>query len=160
MKDNTLDVFLPYIEFVKLKIPLVLAFTWSGIAGLFNTYIFNDWSFLVYLVIMIMIDTILGVWKAFKYGNLSSARFGGLVVKSVLYAMFLVVIHNLTNFSTNTVTTSIFQWVEELCYAALLVREAISIIENIGAIKPDLLPKWILKRLKSFDENGQFTQEA
>lgn len=150
---------MPYLELFKLKLPFLLAFTWSAIAGLFNTYIFNDWSFLVYLVIMIMIDTILGVWKAFKYGNLSSARFGGLVIKSVLYAIFLVVIHNLTNFSTNDVTKSIFMWVEELCYAALLVREAISIVENIGAIKPDLLPVWILKRLKSFDEKGQFTQE-
>ena len=150
---------MPYLELFKLKLPFLLAFTWSAIAGLFNTYIFNDWSFLVYLVIMIMIDTILGVWKAFKYGNLSSARFGGLVIKSVLYAIFLVVIHNLTNFSTNDVTKSIFMWVEELCYAALLVREAISIIENIGAIKPDLLPVWILKRLKSFDENGKFVAE-
>jgi len=159
MKDNSLDIFMPYLELFKLKLPFLLAFTWSAIAGLFNTYIFNDWSFLVYLVIMIMIDTILGVWKAFKYGKLSSARFGGLVIKSVLYAIFLVVIHNLTNFSTNDVTKSIFMWVEELCYAALLVREAISIIENIGAIKPDLLPVWILKRLKSFDENGKFVAE-
>lgn len=150
---------MPYLELFKLKLPFLLAFTWSAIAGLFNTYIFNDWSFLVYLVIMIIIDTILGVWKAFKYGNLSSARFGGLVIKSVLYAIFLVVIHNLTNFSTNDVTKSIFMWVEELCYAALLVREAISIIENIGAIKPDLLPVWILKRLKSFDKNGKFVAE-
>lgn len=150
---------MPYLDLFKLKLPFLLAFTWSAIAGLFNTYIFNDWSFLVYLVIMIMIDTILGVWKAFKYGKLSSARFGGLVIKSVLYAIFLVVIHNLTNFSTNDVTKSIFMWVEELCYAALLVREAISIVENIGAIKPDLLPVWILKRLKSFDEKGQFTHE-
>jgi len=159
MKDNSLGIFMPYLDLFKLKLPFLLAFTWSGIAGLFNTYIFNDWSFLVYLVIMIMIDTILGVWKAFKYGKLSSARFGGLVIKSVLYAIFLVVIHNLTNFSTNDVTKSIFMWVEELCYAALLVREAISIVENIGAIKPDLLPVWILKRLKSFDEKGQFTHE-
>ena len=159
MKDNSLDIFMPYLELFKLKLPFLLAFTWSAIAGLFNTYIFNDWSFLVYLVIMIMIDTILGVWKAFKYGNLSSARFGGLVIKSVLYAIFLVVIHNLTNFSTNDVTKSIFMWVEELCYAALLVREAISIIENIGAIKPDFLPVWILKRLKSFDKNGKFVAE-
>jgi toxin secretion/phage lysis holin len=105
---------------------------------------------------MIAIDTMLGIWKAWKYSVLSSSRFGGMIIKSVLYAFFLIVVHNLTNFSTNELTKSLFLWVEELCYAALLVREAISIVENIGAIKPDLLPKWILKRLKSFDEKGQF----
>lgn len=159
MKDDSLDIFYPYMEFVKLKSPVIIGIAWSSIASLFNTYIFDDWSFLVYLVILIVLDTILGVWKAFKHGVISSSRFGGLVIKSVLYACFLVVVHNLTNFSQNEITKSIFLWVEELCYAALLVREAISIIENIGAIKPDLLPKWILKRLKSFDEKGQFQIE-
>ena len=37
-----------------------------------------------------------------------------------------------------------------------MVREAISIVENIGEIKPDLLPAWVLSRLKKFDESGQF----
>lgn len=159
MRDNSLDIFIPYLLYIKMKMPLFIAFTWASVSSVFNTYIFNDWSFLIYLVILICFDTFLGVWKALKYGDLNSARFGGLVIKSVLYAIFLVVIHNLTNFSNNDITKAIFSWVEELCYAALLVREAISIIENIGAIKPDLLPVWILKRLKSFDENGKFVAE-
>jgi toxin secretion/phage lysis holin len=160
MRDDSLEIFFPYVEIVKMKAPVLIAVAWSSIASLFNTYIFDDWSFLVYLVILIVLDTILGIWKAFKYGIISSSKFGGLVIKSVLYAFFLVVVHNLTNFSNNEVTKSIFIWVEELCYAALLVREAISIIENIGAIKPDLLPSWILKRLKTFDEKGQFQIES
>ena len=159
MRDDSLEIFFPYVEIVKMKAPLLIAVGWSSIASLFNTYIFDDWSFLVYLVVLIVLDTILGIWKALKYGVISSSRFGGLIIKSVLYAFFLVVVHNLTNFSQNEVTKSIFIWVEELSYAALLVREAISIIENIGAIKPDLLPRWILKRLKSFDEKGQFQIE-
>lgn len=159
MKNEVISIFTPYVDIIKLKLPIIIAFTWSGAAAFFNTYMFDDWSFLVYLVVMIMIDTILGVWKALKYGILSSSRFGGMIIKAVLYAFFLIVVHNLTSFSSNEITRSIFAWVEELCYAALLVREAISIIENTGAIKPDLLPKWILKRLKTFDENGQFQNE-
>jgi hypothetical protein len=46
--------------------------------------------------------------------------------------------------------------VEDLCYAALVVREAISIIENLGVIKPGLIPLWILKRLKQYDNEGTF----
>jgi len=156
MRDDSLEIFYPYVDILKMKMPLLIAISWSSMAAFFNTYVFDDWSFLIYLVIMIFIDTVLGIWKAWKYHVLSSSRFGGMIIKSVLYAFFLIVVHNLTNFSTNELTKSLFLWVEELCYAALLVREAISIIENIGAIKPDLLPKWILKRLKSFDDKGQF----
>ncbi|PWJ54243.1 hypothetical protein CLV98_103473, partial [Dyadobacter jejuensis] len=35
------------------------------------------------------------------------------------------------------------------------VRESISILENIAEIRPNLLPKWILVRMKKFDESGQ-----
>jgi len=100
MRDDSLEIFYPYVDILKMKMPLLIAISWSSMAAFFNTYVFDDWSFLIYLVIMIFIDTVLGIWKAWKYH--------------------------------------------------------VSIVENIGAIKPDLLPKWILKRLKSFDDKGQF----
>ncbi len=73
-----------------MKMPLLIAISWSSMAAFFNTYVFDDWSFLIYLVIMIFIDTVLGIWKAWKYHVLSSSRFGGMIIKSVLYAFFLI----------------------------------------------------------------------
>ena len=52
-----------------------------------------------------------------------------------------------------------FGWFDDLAYSAIVVREAISIIENIGAINNNLLPPWILKRLRQFDSTGKYTVE-
>ena len=45
-----------------------------------------------------------------------------------------------------------------IIYAALLIREAISIFENAGKISKKLVPVFILNRFKGFNETGDFTQ--
>lgn len=159
MKENGLDCFYPYLELIKLKAPFLIAWSWATFATFFQTYIFNNWSFLIYLTIAVVIDTILGVWKAVKHNQVSSAKMGGFVVKVVLYGLFLVMVNSLSNFSSANWSKLFFSYIQESCYAAVMIREAISIIENIGAIKPDLLPKWILKKLRSFDETGTYKIE-
>lgn len=159
MKENGLDIFFPYCELVKIKAPFVIAWTWSAFATLFQTYIFSRWDYLIYLSIAILIDTILGVWKAFKYNQISSTKLGGLVVKVVLYGLFLILINSLSNFAQYNWSKLLFSYLQETFYVAIMIRETISIVENIGAIKPDLLPSWILKKLKSFDESGKYKLE-
>jgi small basic protein len=156
MKENGLDIFIPYFNAFKYQGAFIIAYTWTTFASFFQTYIFNDWSSLIYLAIVVLIDTILGVWRAYKYNQISSAKFGGFIIKVVLYGLFLVMIHSLSNFSNADWAKYVFSYLQELCFAALLVREAISIIENIGAIKKDLIPVWILKKMKSFDETGEY----
>jgi hypothetical protein len=156
MKDNELEIFIPYFAAVKYQAAFIIAYTWATFASFFQTYIFNDWSFLIYLAIVVLIDTILGIWRAYKHNQISSAKFGGFIIKVVLYGLFLVMIHSLSSFSNSDWAKYIFTYLKELCFAALLVREGISIIENIGAIKKDLIPVWILKRLKAFDETGEY----
>ncbi len=63
MRDDSLSIFYPYLDILKMKMPLLIAISWSSMAAFFNTYVFDDWSFLIYLVIMIFIDTVLGIWK-------------------------------------------------------------------------------------------------
>jgi hypothetical protein len=40
-----------------------------------------------------------------------------------------------------------------------MVRESISILENIGSIRPELIPQWVLKKLKQYDRTGRFEQK-
>lgn len=156
IRENNLELFLPYFEKVKMEAPIILGWSWATFSLVFEKYLFNDWSFLIYLIILILLDTLLGVWRAIKYNQVNSSKFGGFIIKVVLYAIFMVVVHNLSNFSNNEATKFVFSWVQELCYGAVLVREAISIIENIGAIKKGLIPNWILSKLKAYDEKGNF----
>lgn len=118
----------------------------------FNKYIFSDWDFGKALLIIVVFDTLTGVWKSIKLHQFKSYTFGGFITKAILYSIFLAVIQTLT-----AVTGDTYVWVKPAAYTGIIAREAISCIENMGVIAPKLVPTWILKRLKDFDNEGKFT---
>lgn len=140
---------------MQYKIYLFLTVTGSFILHLFEKYLFSDWQFLVFLMVLIGIDTATGFWKHWKLNSVSSKGFAAFFQKVIVYAVFLILTHGLKNFTVAGAVNGLFSWVDNLFYAAIMVREAISIIENLGVIRPGLLPNWILAKLKSFDETGK-----
>lgn len=144
------------LEFAYPKLTICASAAWATISPFINKYVFSDWDFLPFIVILVIVDTVTGIWKSVKKNDFSSYAFGAVLTKVILYALYFVVIHNLTNFSQNDFVITLFTWVQQLGYAAIIVREAVSIIENMGIISPGLIPKWILKRLRQFDKDGKF----
>lgn len=120
-------------------------------------YLFNDWQFLSALFVLVLLDTFLGIWKNLKTKSLSSRGFAGFFEKIGLYASFLILTHVLLTFTVSGKEVGVFAWIDNVFYSAIMVREAISILENIGAIKPDLVPGWILAYLKKFDASGKLS---
>lgn len=135
---------------------LAVSAAFAGIKTVFDTYIFSDWQFVFFLVIIVLVDTILGTYKAYKKKTLESRAYARLFEKILLYGGILIMSHVLISFPISGTATGLFDWVDDVLYCAMMVREAISILENVGEIKPNLLPAWILARLKKFDESGQF----
>ena len=122
----------------------------------FQEYFFDAWDFALFLVIMVIVDTITGIWAAYQRGELSSSPMGKVFTKLILYALVLIVLHGLESFPKDDMTKTIFSYSTSVGFAALIGREALSVIENIAKIKPDLLPPWIRKRLKQFNDTGNF----
>lgn len=130
----------------------------ASFQGFFEAYFFSAWEFALFLAIMVFADTITGIWAAAKRGELSSSPMGKLFTKIALYAIVLVVLHGLESFPKNEITKTVFSWFTSIGFAALIGREALSVLENVGKIKPDLLPPWIRKRLNDFNETGNFSK--
>lgn len=61
--------------------------------------------------------------------------------------------------TVNGEPVEVFDWFRTFICTALLVREGISIVENLNKIKPGLIPKIITKYLKEFDEKGIYKKE-
>jgi hypothetical protein len=139
------------------KIVGVIILSSATILYYIEKYIYKDWEFLGYMTTVILVDTILAMLYHHKKGSLNSEGFSKFYIKCLLYAMFLILIHNLMSFKVSGKSMTVFSWLDTVAYMSIMVREAISIVENIGKIKPDLLPSWILKKLKGFDESGRFS---
>lgn len=118
-------------------------------------FVFNDWEFLGFMVILIVIDTILGFWRGLKDKCISSKGFGMIFRKLFVYMSLLILSHVLVNFTIEGEQSIIFLWFDDLVYSAILLRESISILENVAIIYPNTISIKILEKLKDFDLNGK-----
>lgn len=118
-------------------------------------YVFADWQFLTFLGVLVSIDTLLGLIKSFKMRSLSGKFFGLVAGKIIIYVCFLVLAHILSHYTIEGEKNSFFGWFNNVAYSAVIVRESISVLENMGAIRPGLIPEWILKKLKQYDKSGK-----
>lgn len=148
-----------YLTPAKFKLPILLSAMGAPLLAIVEKYIFSDWEFLFFLFVLMFLDTATGIWKHWLKGTVSSQGFGGVIVKTIVYGVFLIVIHVFVSFPKKPLVAELLVWLENVGYLAIIVREGISIIENLEAIKPGLIPKWLTKRLKDFDEHGNIPAE-
>ncbi|MFZ4705553.1 MAG: phage holin family protein [Bacteroidales bacterium] len=140
----------------KLLFYIIAGVTLAPVMNVLNKYFFADWEFLKFLMVLIGLDTITGFWRAVKRRELSSRAWGGVIEKVIVYATFVIVIHVLVHYRVSGAPVKVFAWLNQVAYAALMAKEALSIVENLGAINNNLLPRWVLRWLREFDKTGKF----
>lgn len=133
-----------FLSFLKTALELV------------EIYLFKDWMYLGFVLILIHLDTILGFWKNAKAHNLSSRGFADYFEKIGLYGAILIMLHVLNAVPIGGQAGYVaFKWFKNAFYFAIMVRESISILENIGSIRIGFVPAWILTYLKKYDASGK-----
>jgi hypothetical protein len=129
---------------------------WPPFKHFLETYVFADWQFLTFFLILQIIDTFLVFYKAVAANSFTIKLLGIIFQKIVIYICFLVLVHILANYTIAGERNGFFGWFTAVAYSAVMVRESISILEHISSIRPELIPHWILKRLKQYDKSGDF----
>jgi hypothetical protein len=119
-------------------------------------YVFNDWQFLVFLMVMITCDSVIAIVCHWKNRSLSNKGFAKLFIKVIIYTCFLTATHALRYYTIEGIPNSIFTWVDYFCYSAIMLREFMSILEGIACLNPNIIPAWVMKRFKAFDTEGNF----
>lgn len=136
---------------------LLSASIFAVLSELFEKYLFNDWQYLIFMVTLVAIDSVLGAYAAYKRKELSSKGWGKIIEKLLIYFSFLVMTHVLMFVTINGQKVTLLSWLDDTLFFAILIREAISVVENAALINPGLVPKWLLAKLKSFDNDGNPT---
>jgi phage-related holin len=133
------------------------AFLLAPVFLFFERYIFNDFDYLQWLVVLIALDTALGFGLAIMRREIDKDKFGDILIKIIVYSSCLVVGHVLENFTVSGDTIPGGNYMKMLIYVAIIIKESISVLENAGKVSKKLVPKFILARLKGFDETGDIT---
>lgn len=120
------------------------------------SYIYRDWEFAKWIAVAIVIDTVASIVKHFVHKDVSSEEFWKKFSRKIfVYIALLILSNTLSNYTVQGHVVGPSQWISEYLCVFMMIREAISILENLNAIIP-IVPVWLLKRLKDFNDNGEY----
>ncbi|MFK7899212.1 MAG: phage holin family protein [Cyclobacteriaceae bacterium] len=142
--------------YAKYKLAFIYGYMATPILFFVEKYLFNDWEYLAFLVVAISLDTLLGLWDAWRKKKINIKRLCTLRNKLLAYMILLVFTHVLTSFTVNGKEQSLFgDWFRTWMYASLMVMEGISIINHLSKTHPNIVPLWLRKRFIEFNETGE-----
>ena len=122
----------------------------------FLNYIYQDWEFARWVAVAVAVDTVAGLVKHWLHKDISSESFWRKFCRKILVYLLLLITSNvLTHYTVQGHTVGATQWVGEYLCVFMLIREGISVLENVNAIVP-IVPAWLLRRLKDFNEKGEY----
>ena len=140
---------------IKTLIALISAIPCT-IATQIMKYVYQDWEYAKWIGVAILIDTLVSLIKHWIMKDVSSEEFWNKFSKKIFVYIILLILSNLlANYTVNGHLVGSTQWMAEYLCVFMMIREAISILENINAIMP-IVPAWMLKRLKDFNDKGEY----
>ena len=140
----------------KLPMIFTVSLPLSIVADL-SRYLYQDWEFAKWIGIAVVLDTILGVIKNLLHKDASSESFFSKFGKKIaIYIVLLILSNILSNYTVQGSVVGATQWIGTYLCVFMMVREGFSCVENIQAIYP-ILPVAFVKRLKDFNDRGEYT---
>jgi phage-related holin len=131
---------------VKLWLWTVCATT---VVQFIEKYIYNDWEFLKFLMVLVSLDLVTGIIKAMTEGTLvTSTGVKRTVLKGVQYGAFLIVMHVLGSFTIKGEPQSAYHYVTTGAYILLMGIEGKSILENVKEFSVKLDVGSIIDKIK------------
>ncbi len=131
-----------------------------SIGAEFMKYVYQDWEFAKWIGMAVVVDTLLGILKHLVHKDASSESFFVKFSKKIaVYILLLILANILTNFTVGGGTVGAADWMGTYLCTFMLVREAISVMENANAIIP-IFPRGFIKRFKDFNERGEYIKKT
>lgn len=122
----------------------------------YTQYLVQDWEFAKWIAVLVGVDTILGIGKHLMHKDASSEDFWSGFAKKIFVYMVLMILSNvLSNYTVGGEAVGATGWMSKYLCVFMVVREAISILENTNAIYP-ILPTRLLKKFKDFSDQGEY----
>lgn len=151
-------------KYTKSIIAIKLALAASPVIYIIETYLFNDWELLKYILVLIVLDFIWGLRLAWKEKNISLQGFKKAGEKLIQYATLLILGHILLHVKSDNDAIPALAYLTTLIHGYIISREGFSILEKQALINPKYVPSWLLERLKEYrdtvksEHNGKTDQ--
>ena len=147
MKENLLffgfksmkELFVTAFGIKTLSVSVIFSVL-STINGFIQEYIYDDAKAVYFLIFLIAIDAITGIWKALKAKVFSSSKLPRILVLMILYILILGIGWNAARFS------SFYFWLPSVIYGGMIGTLIVSVFENFMEL--GYLPKNLYDSIK------------
>lgn len=144
----------------KLKIDARIAL-FSIITGAsFAKYIFNDIDYLIYLFILILCDTLLGIVISIRDKKFDIDRLYKLIPKIIVYGVLIIVSNNISH--SEYIPSVLKSRIPYMLLSFVYLKEIYSIFKNVYKIFPNFIYRnflslfdKLLKNLKDGNDNDR-----
>lgn len=148
----------------KVKIVL-LGISFGPLVAWVEKNIFTDWTFAKLLLLLFIMDAFFGSWKHLKFpakhGPFCFRKFfDKSVTKAVVYVGWLALFGALEKLKIAGADSPIGDWLNHGALTILILREGLSVGENILAVKPDSKMKVLVDRLGKYFDNDKLQKET
>jgi len=127
---------------------------WAWATALFAKYFFDDWEFVGFLGALVFCDTVTGILAAVKNKCFSSKKMGATVYKVLVYSITLIAVHAITRHTVsgkpNVVVGLFVEYLDATLYTFIVLREAVSIHENLKKLGYGLMPVFLEKKISEW----------
>lgn len=137
----------------------VLGVSVGAILNFIKTFIFADVQYLVWLVIVVILDSLAKVWNLW-YVKKEKPSFklliDGFLNKTLKYAIYLITCFALVNFEVGGQKLDFLQSFNFLLYGILIIKEVNSITKSLGITLPKQITDIINQRFESNDKSETY----
>jgi len=124
----------------KLKFTLSGAFL-TSVSGFITEYVYKDSGSIFFLMALLGLDAITGIWKALKNRNFTSTRLPRILLTAIIYCLLLSVSWRASLYS------ELFLWLPGAVYGGFCSTLLVSLFENFSEL--GFIPKSLLSDLLS-----------
>ena len=142
-----------FLQTKSIGVYLLLGWIAAPVKELLNKYVFDDWDYLRFLLVLICVDTALGFYKAILEKKISPEGFGQILKKFIIYFAALICGHVLSTFTVSGSIQTGFGYLNNVIYCAVIIKESISLFKNIAKIDPGVFPDKIISLLEGFENH-------
>ena len=143
----------------KTTLSLILGILISPFTMVVEKYLLSDLHLIINVLVLVIIDTILGVVYAWKRERISSSGFSGIFTKLLVYVVLIIAVNQGHLNQPNAAVRTLMEWLDGFVYSLILIREMLSIFEKAALLGYFRLPMAIKKKLELFVEEGTLDKE-
>ena len=94
-------------------------------------YVYQDWEFAKWIAMAVVLDTVLGIAKAWIEKDISSEEFWNKFGKKMLGYISLMILSNiLQHYTVNGSTVGATEWMGDYLCTYMLIREGVSVLDE------------------------------